>query len=421
MKYVLVRWFTVAALAGILVPAAASAETVRLRSGDLVEGKVADAGDRIQVTMPSGTLSVRWRDVDVVLRDRTAAEVLRDDLAKADPKDAAALYALSLRAERAGLGAERRACLEAALAADPEHEAARAALAQQKSDGKWLEGSALLAAKGFVARDGAWVLREEAESLERRAEAVRALTPDEKRAEAIFAKIGDGPASARKFAIEALRGLQQEELLRPALRALRRGVPAAREVAARALGVVRDVDVVRPLVYAAIMDREEAVRAGAVASLPAIAAADIVTEDVRRPFARALWSEIPAVRMNAAEALGAMGGVASVEWVLRRVQTGGGTGGRNHFFAGTQMSYISDFDVEIAQAAQIGDPIVGTIREGVILDTRVLAAREEFTVIERRVFYRALARATGKDYGEDWAAWQRWFDESGRAEMTAAR
>jgi len=50
-----------------------------------------------------------------------------------------------------------------------------------------------------------------------------------------------------------------------------------------------------------------------------------------------------------------------------------------------QLSYIADFDVEIAQAAQIGDPIVQTLRDGVILDLRpVVSADRRFITMELR-------------------------------------
>jgi type II secretory pathway component GspD/PulD (secretin) len=50
-----------------------------------------------------------------------------------------------------------------------------------------------------------------------------------------------------------------------------------------------------------------------------------------------------------------------------------------------QVSYISDFDVEIAQAAQIGDPIVQTLRDGVILDLRpTVSADRRFITMELR-------------------------------------
>jgi HEAT repeat protein len=409
------RWIRTLALAGLSLPAAALADTVRLRSGDVVEGDVKDLGDRVEVTGRTGSVGLRWTDVDVVLKDKTPADVYRDRRAAVAKDDAKGLYALALWAERAGLATERRECLEAALKADPENAAARAALGEQKSDGKWLEGPALLAAKGFVGKDGAWVLKEEAVAAERRAEAAKGFLPPEKRAVELFKKAADGTDAAKKFALDALAGLDPAAVRRPALRSLRRGEPAEREVAARALARGADDDVLRPLIAAAVMDRSHEVRVAAVASLKEIGDADVV-----KPIAKAMWSDVPDVRMNAAEALGSIGGVQSVEYVLRRVFSSGGPGGRNNIFVGNQISYISDFDVEIAQASQIGDPIVGVIREGVMLDTRVLNVTEEWTEVERRVYYTSLARATGVDFGQDKVAWKKWWDAEGKTAMTAA-
>ena len=412
------RLIKAAALTGLAIPAAALGDTVRLRSGDVVEGGVKDLGDRIEVAAKDGPVSIRWRDVEVVLTDKTPADVYREKLAATPKDDANALFALAMWAGRAGMPGERADCLKAALKADPEHAGARSALGEQKSGDQWLEGAALLRAKGFVGRDGVWVLAEEAALRDRRAEAAKGFLAPEKRADELLQKAASGTESARKFALDALAGLGAEAVQRPALRALRRGDPAVRELAARALGKVGDVDVLRPLLTAAILDREPLVRAAAVDSLKTIGAPESI-----RPLAKAMWSSVPDVRMNAVEALASVGGVASVEWVIRRVQSTGGPGGRNHFFSGTQLSYISDFDVEIAQAAQIGDPIVGTLREGVLLDARVIGVREEWTEVERRVFYGALARATGKDFGQDAVAWKKWFDTEGRVAMggTAAR
>ena len=406
------------ALAGLLLPAVAIADTVRLRSGDVLEGDVKDLGDRIEVAAKDGPVSLRWRDVEVVLHDKTALDLCRERRASIAKDDAKDLYALALWAERAGLPEQRRECLEATLKADPENAGARAALAQQKSDGKWLDGPALLEAKGFVGADGKWMLKEEAAALARRTQAAKGLLPPEKRAEELLTKAALSTDVAKKFAVDALAGLDADAVRRPALRALRRGEPGQREVAARALARGADEDVLRPLVGAAVLDRVAAVRAAAVASLKVIADVDVV-----RPLAKAMWSSVPEVRMNAAEALGSFAGVQSVEWLVRRVMSSGGPGTRNNFFSGTQTSYVGDFDVEIAQASQIGDPIVGTIRDGVMLDTRVLSVVEEWTEVERRVYYTALSRASGQDFGQDPAAWKKWFDAQGRVAMggTAAK
>ncbi len=50
-----------------------------------------------------------------------------------------------------------------------------------------------------------------------------------------------------------------------------------------------------------------------------------------------------------------------------------------------QNSYVQDFDVEIAQSAAIGDPIIQTIRDGIILDVRpIVSADRRFITMEMR-------------------------------------
>jgi type II secretory pathway component GspD/PulD (secretin) len=50
-----------------------------------------------------------------------------------------------------------------------------------------------------------------------------------------------------------------------------------------------------------------------------------------------------------------------------------------------QVSYISDFDVEIAQLAQIGDPIIQQLRDGVVLDFHpVISADKRYVTMELR-------------------------------------
>jgi type II secretory pathway component GspD/PulD (secretin) len=58
-----------------------------------------------------------------------------------------------------------------------------------------------------------------------------------------------------------------------------------------------------------------------------------------------------------------------------------------------QVAYVQDFDVEIAQAASIADPIVAVIQDGVILDVRpVVSADRRFITLELRPTIAVLKR-----------------------------
>jgi type II secretory pathway component GspD/PulD (secretin) len=58
-----------------------------------------------------------------------------------------------------------------------------------------------------------------------------------------------------------------------------------------------------------------------------------------------------------------------------------------------QVAYVSDFDVEIAQGASIGDPIIGVVQDGVVLDVRpVISADRRFITLELRPTVAELVR-----------------------------
>lgn len=66
---------------------------------------------------------------------------------------------------------------------------------------------------------------------------------------------------------------------------------------------------------------------------------------------------------------------------------------RSNLSVTNQLSYVQDFNVEIATGASIADPIVQTIQEGVILDVRpIVSADRRFIVIEVRPTVATLRR-----------------------------
>ena len=67
--------------------------------------------------------------------------------------------------------------------------------------------------------------------------------------------------------------------------------------------------------------------------------------------------------------------------------------GRANLSVLNQVTYVKDFDVEIAQAASIADPIVDVIQDGVILDVRpVVSADRRFITLELRPTIATLRR-----------------------------
>lgn len=67
--------------------------------------------------------------------------------------------------------------------------------------------------------------------------------------------------------------------------------------------------------------------------------------------------------------------------------------GRANLSVLNQVTYVKDFDVEIAQAASIADPIVDVIQDGVVLDVRpVVSADRRFITLELRPTIATLRR-----------------------------
>ena len=96
----------------------------------------------------------------------------------------------------------------------------------------------------------------------------------------------------------------------------------------------------------------------------------------------------------------------------------------NSFF-GNQLTYIQDFDVEVAQTAFIADPIVGVLQEGIVLDVQIHSVDTEITWTEREVIHGAIGRLTGatdvKNEPGAWAAWWKLHAKDYEKTETAAK
>ena len=54
-------------------------------------------------------------------------------------------------------------------------------------------------------------------------------------------------------------------------------------------------------------------------------------------------------------------------------------------FVASQIAYVRDFDIEIAQDAAIADPVVGTFQDGIALDVRpTISADRKYITLEMR-------------------------------------
>ena len=86
-----------------------------------------------------------------------------------------------------------------------------------------------------------------------------------------------------------------------------------------------------------------------------------------------------------------------------------------------QISFVQDFDVEVAQTSFIADPVIGVIQDGIMLNFRALSHRGTIDVYESRAYGEALGKLTDKDLGDDRKAWAAWYKNERREAKKRAR
>jgi hypothetical protein len=248
------------------------------------------------------------------------------------------------------------------------------------------------------------------------------LAPDEDGVSEFVRQVAGAKPASREVAAQRLATVgDQVDLCTVLARETQEDSVRRRAFAAFALRRLFPGREVKALLNRAVLDGSSNVRHEA-----ALALRDAEEPAVMLPVLKALGSTSTAVRANAAEALGAMGYPAAVAPLvnhLATVDTLAQSGGGYHppasnIFVGRQISYVQDYDVEVAQNASIADPTINTIMEGSVLDVRVLAVTQSKIASEKAAVRTALGKLTGADPGHTTAAWMRWWDEHG-AEWTA--
>ena len=326
-------------------------------------------------------------------------------------------YLLGVWARDRGLVEEARAEFQAAVKADPDHGASREALGQVRCGEEWISLAEAMERKGLVLRDGKWILREEAAALDLPAQE-RARRRDEQRKVTKLLSIyaSSDAERARKYALESLGTIDDAVKFEPFAWALRSKSDGLRVLAAKELGRLADRRALRPLLWRSVHDPVEEVRYAAMDAAKAIGDPNLAV-----PLVGALDSESAQIRMNAANAIARLGDVRGVRYLVYRYEAHGGGGPRVYSMFANQLTFIQDFDVEVAQTAFIADPHVGIIQEGLVLDVVVVATSQVSEFVEREAIHGALQRLTGAtDVPNKSGAWAKWFAEHEK-ELTAAR
>ncbi len=150
----------------LLLALPAAADTVRLKNGSTLEGKVIVDGDSVVVEMDFGRVTVKKTDIAKITYDVSPLQELEKKLAETKSDDAEALYKLGVWARERELEVNAKELFGKVVAINTDHDGARTALGFRKHEGRWLVEADWYAAQGMVKYRGAWMKREEIEKLE---------------------------------------------------------------------------------------------------------------------------------------------------------------------------------------------------------------------------------------------------------------
>ena len=367
---------------GLLIAAPLSADEVRLLDGTVIVGSVVVKGKRLEIATRDGTVRV---DRDQVLRIR-AEEELR-----------VALADLASRVANTGFG---------------RLELARVALGWGLEPELWdhLGGALQRTGEGKRHRLSDFMATLEPELLHRRYRS----RPTTSRVRELLRNVR-AKSLGKNAAIEELlvREPEAEEALKERAR---RAVSAVQRLVALAALSRRGAEGNDIFLYrTALLDIDRGVRGQAMK----LAQVHGNSTDAVQYLARGLLHSHPEVRIRTAKAFENLEDISAVKLLveagpkagmLPQAAGGGPRGVRSYMAITNQQAYIRDFDVQIAQAAVIADPVVGVVSSGVVLDVTVAA------VVTHRIHivkaYRSALRAlVGSDPGADPKRWENWLAE----------
>jgi|GEM_PF-1984901 len=359
------------------------------------------------------TLPTHARAGEEATPARAQAEARVAELTKAGPAgDTTSAFKLALDLEAKGYRDLAAKAYEIVVGLDSEHLAARRALGYERVGGgrvgsAWFTGDDLQRAKGFVRHQERWMTSEEfaAATRPQREAAEQKAGEDKVRVE--LTRIASQDPDLVLRAVRALGGMEARFKLAPLAEALRCEPPALRVFAAEELARLDDPLAAPALLKRAIYDPDAQARKAMALALKQLALPGTVA-----PLARALASQHSDTRVRAAQALGLLGDQAAMGVVIARWEARSGNFPNVYLAQVRQISYIQDFDVEVAQTSFIADPIVGVLQEGVVQSFRILATEQTFYTVERLAYHDALRNLAGTDMGDNAKAWSGFWHEN---------
>jgi len=199
-----------------LLPVAASADEVLLKSGGRLSGRIVSrTASEVVLDIGAGRITVPASSVVRIEEGRSHLHEYEERAGRLAAGDVAGWLALGEWASARGLGTQAREAYSRALATAPDDPRANQALGRVQLDGRWVSEDESYRARGYVQYEGEWITPEEHATIlrERAAEAGRdrerqqaeaRVSEAEERAEQAEARAKQAEAQAEEQASEGL-------------------------------------------------------------------------------------------------------------------------------------------------------------------------------------------------------------------------
>jgi tetratricopeptide (TPR) repeat protein len=245
--------------------ASALADTVHLKDGGTISGKVEERADEVIVTIrPGMSVTVKKDEIKQIVREETASETYQKRLSQLKKNDVEGYYQLALWCKENGLREECLFCLNKAIEIYPDHTGARKELGYVRYGDSWILQDELMAnLKGLVKYKGRWMMPQEKKEVEEDqmrqewSKRIRSL---------ILAITGSDDKKAKK-AQEEFMAIRDSLALDSLQKALTHRSDYIRYKTAQLLANFPPDNVTTPLVERALIDSDKSIRAQAAKSL----------------------------------------------------------------------------------------------------------------------------------------------------------
>jgi hypothetical protein len=153
-------------LAMALLPVAAAADEVFMKSGGRLSGRIVSrTATTVEVDVGAGRVTVPTSSVLRIEEGRSALHEYQERAGGLAAGDVAGWLALGEWASAQGLGTQARQAYQRALAASPDDARAHAALGHVLMDGRWVTEDESYQARGYVRYEGEWITPAEHEAI----------------------------------------------------------------------------------------------------------------------------------------------------------------------------------------------------------------------------------------------------------------